>query len=124
MEEGEESKKVEEAEDDDFNERDEEEDDDENVEIEKEDNKVKVKINMTPGGIRKAEKEKEEHKKMDNFDLLDTLFSFIGGAKAEFDQEGSRKLLNMGSVRNQASRATAGTTVDLPGVNEVHRPRA
>ena len=123
QEESKEKKESEEEDDADFD-RDEEDDEDANVEIEKEENKVKVKVNMTPGGIRKAEKEKEEYKKMDNFDLLDTLFSFIGGAKQEFDQEASRKFLNLGSKRSYASRATAGTTTALPGVNEVVRPRA
>ena len=79
---------------------------------------------MTPGGIRKAEKEKEQHQKMDNFDLLDTLFAFIGGSKEDSDINSSRKLLNLDSSRSHASRATAGTTTALPGINEVERPRA
>ena len=51
------------------------------MEIEKDENKVKVKVNMS-GTQTKAEKE-EEIQKMNNFDLLDLLFSFIGGKEDE-----------------------------------------
>ena len=113
----EESKKESEDDDDADFERDEEDgDEDANVEIEKEENKVKVKVNMTPAQQTKKE-EKEEIKKLNNFDILDLLFSFISGSEDETEdgEKTQREVLNLDRPTSNSSRATAGTTVAMPG---------
>ena len=83
---------------------------------------VKVNINVT--NIKKAKKSKKKKKdvapvpkeKKVTYELLDTLFAFIGVSKATDNIKTTQSSkLNMFSSRSNQSRSTAGTIDILPG---------
>lgn len=109
-----------------------EEDDDvkknHNAVITKENNTVKVNVNINVSSINatkksmadvnaKSKAELEKDKQAQSYLLLDTLFSYIGTT----DEATATQKLNLFSSLSQSSRASAGTTVKMPGDIKVEK---
>lgn len=88
---------------------------------------VKVKVNINVTSLDKKNKKKKKAKadpplpkeKKVSFELLDTLFSFIGVSMNDELVKTSQDRLNLYTSRSHASRSTAGTIDLLPGATNI-----
>jgi bifunctional DNase/RNase len=90
--------------------------------IKRNQNSVKVKVNINVTSLDK--KKKKQKKKADppipkekkvSYELLDTLFSFIGVSMNKEQVKSSQDRLNLFTSRSHMSRSTAGTIDLMPG---------
>ena len=94
--------------------------------IKRNQNSVKVKVNINVTSLDKKKKKSKKVKaepvpkeKKVSFELLDTLFSFIGVSMDDELVKNSQERLNLYTSRSHASRSTAGTIDLLPGATNI-----